>query len=533
MQEIELKFLVPQARLKGLMRQAKVKASQDIHMAAHYYDTPKQDLAQAGIGLRIRQEGENWVQTIKAGGDGIAARLEHNALLDNERVQAMLDADTLMPDLSIYKDTSIAPALADFTLKKLAKKLTRQYVTDVQRTTRLLEDDSNATDRGQSNSSIEVAYDYGEIIHGNDNTQRQAIQEIEFELVTGELAFLFTTAKKWCKHHKLCLSTVTKAERGGLLIKGQDYSPAVRADLQQLNINKNSSMPAFIRAAVHNCLLQILPNSSAIVAGSEDDKHVRQLVIGIRRLHTALMTFNAFSEQLNPEWQPILQQTANLLADYHQLMTLMTDIEPELQQYNAPSVDWTADVKRIKVKPIDAVGANDFQLTLLELIAFTMSDPSLEATADKMAVDKIAKILSKQHSKFLKAKDSFNDSNFDDTNSNTSNINDSKANGLNDDAQDKLQRHLDHLRTVSEFSAPLYTKNKNKRWLKRILKAQKSLEKYLENEQYQRCYQQKSVTDPNALFGAGWFAATVAKDAKRCQNRLTKLQDSKGFWADE
>ena len=54
MQEIELKFLIPEARLTGLLRQAKVKSSQTIQLAAHYYDTPKQALAKAGIGLRIR-----------------------------------------------------------------------------------------------------------------------------------------------------------------------------------------------------------------------------------------------------------------------------------------------------------------------------------------------------------------------------------------------------------------------------------------------------------------------------------------------
>jgi triphosphatase len=180
MQEIELKFLIPQARLKGLMRQARVKSSQLTHMAAHYYDTSEQDLAQAGIGLRIRQEGDVWVQTIKAGGDGIAARLEHNTILDNEHVQAMLDTNELMPDLTLYKDTAIAPALADFKLKKLAKKLTRQYLTDVARTTRLLIEDSNEENSSKERSTIEVAYDLGQIIHGSDDSQCQDIHEIEF-----------------------------------------------------------------------------------------------------------------------------------------------------------------------------------------------------------------------------------------------------------------------------------------------------------------------------------------------------------------
>ncbi|WP_201616071.1 CYTH and CHAD domain-containing protein [Psychrobacter urativorans] len=544
MHEIELKFLVPEARLKGLIRQAKVKSSQDIHMAAHYFDTPKQTLAKAGIGLRIRKEGDTWVQTIKAGGDGIAARLEHNAGLDNEHIQTMLDNDSLMPDLSIYKETSIAPVLADFKLKKLTKALTRQYVTNVQRTTRLLEDGSK-DDGSENNNSIEMAYDSGELIHGNDDSQRQAIQEIEFELVSGDLEFLFATAKIWCKRYKLCLSTVTKAERGGLLIKRQDYSPAVKADLQLLNVNKDSSISAFIRATVHNCLLQILPNSSAIVAGSEDNGHLLQLRIGLRRLTVALDTFNKFSEQLNPEWQPILKQTAALLDDYRELAYLASHIEPTLEQHGAPSIDWTADVKQIKVTPINAVGANDFQLTLLELIAFTMSDASTESQADKLAIDKLAKILSKKYMKLLKAEQNFDDwsynnSDCDDWGCDDRETESSKIVNLrNDDSNhscsigsilQKTHSHLKDLCYISEFAAPLYAKKKSKRWFKNLAKAQKSLGQYYDHLQYQQRYQQKAATDANALYGAGWFTVTLKNDYKRCQKDLNRIQDNAAFW---
>lgn len=510
MQEIELKFFIPEARLKGLMRQANVKSSETTQMAAHYYDTPEQDLAKAGIGLRIRKEGNDWVQTIKAGSDGIAARLEHNTLLDNEQVQVMLDNNNLMPDLTLYQDTSIAPALAEFKLKKLAKNLVRQYVTDVQRTTRLLIEDD---------SSIEMAYDYGKIIHGNDDTQREDIQEIEFELLSGDLDFLFTTTKTWCKRYKLCLSTVTKAERGGLLVKAQAYSPAVSANLSQLKVDKDSSMPAFIRAVVHNCLLQILPNSSAIVAGSENDQHVLQLHIGIHRLCAALKAFDSFSDELNTEWQPILKQTADLLSNYRQLTYLATHIEPKLQEQGAPVVDWTTNLEQIKSGPIEAVRANDFQLTLLELIAFTMSDANIEPQADKLAIDKLAKILSKQYTKLLEAEHVF------DNMSGAESDSDNKK-----ESQHKLYFYLKNLRYISEFAAPLYSKKKSKRWLKHLIKAQKSLGPYTDNTHYQQHYQQKSVTNPNALYGAGWFAATLEHDRQRCQKCLAHIQDSVSFW---
>ncbi|MBE0405800.1 CYTH and CHAD domain-containing protein [Psychrobacter sp. AOP22-C1-22] len=538
MQEIELKFLVPESRLQGLMRQAKVKSSQVTQLAAHYYDTPDQQLAQAGIGLRIRKEGDTWVQTIKAGGDGIAARLEHNAILDSELVQAMLDHNELMPDLTIYKDTSVAPALEGFKLKKLAKKLNRLYVTDVERTTRVLVDEDNE----KTDNRIEMAYDYGDIIHGNDDTQRDTIQEIEFELLSGDLDFLFATAKTWCKRYKLCLSTVTKAERGGLLINAQHYSPAVSADLEQLNIHKKSSMPAFARAAVHNCLLQILPNSSAIVAGSTDNEHTLQLRIGINRLRAAIKAFASFSDELNPDWQPILKQTANLLGDYRELTYLINHIEPKLRKNGAPNVDWTADIETLKVKPIDAVSANDFQLTLLELIAFTMSDPKLEPQADTLASDKLSKILAKQYKKFLKADreyDEMTSAELDSTDS--KNIDSESIEENNDDliandkfqAQHKLRRQLKDLRYISEFVTPLLNKKeakkKGERWLKDLKKADKTLGQYRDHMQYQQCYQLKSAVDSNALYGAGWFAAMRKKEDKRTKKYLAKVQDSSFF----
>lgn len=541
MQEIELKFLVPESRLKGLMRQVQVKSSKLTQLAAHYYDTLDQQLAKAGIGLRIRKEGDAWVQTLKAGGDGIAARLEHNAILDNEQVQAMLDNNALMPDLSIYKDTPAAAAFDGFKLKELAKKLTQRYVTDVQRTTRFLTEKTSDGLEDSTDNCIEVAYDQGEIIHGEDDTQREAIQEIEFELISGDLDFLFTTAKAWCKRYKLSLSTVTKAERGGLLIKGQSHSQAVGANLNELNVSRKTSLPTFVRAAVHNCLLQILPNSSAIVAGSTDHEHVLQFYIGIDRLLTVITAFASFSDEINPDWQPILKQTLTLLDDYRELTYLAEHLEPKLQELGAPATDWATDIDTLKIKPMDAVKANDFQLILLELIAFTMSDPKLEPQNDKLAIDKLAKILSQQYKDLLnldKKRDDIENSEIDDTQSLEAEISEMKSDDSKSSDEEhpqyELYRQLKTLRYMSEFSAPVFhkksSKKKTKLWLKNLTKAQKALNKYQAYTQYQQRYQLKSASDSNALYGAGWLIAALEKDHQRAEKRLTKLKDGKKFW---
>nr|WP_241878083.1 CYTH domain-containing protein [Psychrobacter sp. PraFG1]UNK04506.1 CYTH domain-containing protein [Psychrobacter sp. PraFG1] len=112
MQEIELKFLVPEYRLDGLMRQTKVKSSLTSLLAAHYFDTPDQVLAANGMALRIRKEGDRWVQTLKSNGDGMASRGEQNNVLDSQMVAEALATDSLSPDLSLYDTLDITQLVA-------------------------------------------------------------------------------------------------------------------------------------------------------------------------------------------------------------------------------------------------------------------------------------------------------------------------------------------------------------------------------------------------------------------------------------
>ena len=83
---------------------------------------------------------------------------------------------------------------------------------------------------------------------------------------------------------------------------------------------------------------------------------------------------------------------------------------------------------------------------------------------------------------------------------------------------------------MSEFAAPLYATKKSNRWLKRLVKAQNSLGQSIDDSQYQQHYQHKSLTDTNALYGAGWFAATLQTDNKHWQKHLAKVKACKTFW---
>ena len=193
--------------------------------------------------------------------------------------------------------------------------------------------------------------------------------------------------------------------------------------------------------------------------------------------------------EINPDWLPILKPTAMLLNEYRELAHLASHIEPDLQQHGAPTVDWATDMDALKITPKDAISANDFQLTLLELIAFTMSDPSLEPQADQLAIDKLAKTLSKQQAKLGKAVQELQSKK--DLGSNNINI---ESNDLKDDdlqsvdlddsdlenvdsksddienidlddnnAEHELHEQLTTLLYISEFATPLLDKKKSKK----------------------------------------------------------------------
>ena len=77
--EIEFKFQIPADRLAALKADLRSAPTRRTRLRARYFDTADGVLAAHGAVLRLRQEGDRWVQTAKALGDGPLHRLEHNA----------------------------------------------------------------------------------------------------------------------------------------------------------------------------------------------------------------------------------------------------------------------------------------------------------------------------------------------------------------------------------------------------------------------------------------------------------------------
>jgi inorganic triphosphatase YgiF len=276
-----------------------------IHLQAFYFDTPARDLVRARIALRLRLEGEQWVQTLKMPGENSLSRIEIN----HNRPSPDLD-------LSVYAAEPFAAVLA-----KHAGALAISYETDVLRTLRRAR-----TPLG----SVEIAFDAGLLRAG---ALELPISEIEFELKRGQLAAVFTIGKKWQQAHGLILDVRSKSERGDRLArldaelktideqKSERHEPSRRRAIAQfwaartaenISLHPKIQAHAALTAVSAECLDQIIRNAAVLAevdtagiyqAGGAE--HVHQLRVGIRRLRSAWSFFNGIatlpSEQLRTD----------------------------------------------------------------------------------------------------------------------------------------------------------------------------------------------------------------------------------------
>ncbi|WP_286746669.1 CYTH domain-containing protein, partial [Aquabacterium sp. UBA2148] len=89
MHEIELKFQIPAERLAAVraeLGRLGADLAAPLILQAAYFDTTDRKLAQARSALRVRREGDEWVQTLKAAGSHTMVRVE-----DNQPAQAPAD----------------------------------------------------------------------------------------------------------------------------------------------------------------------------------------------------------------------------------------------------------------------------------------------------------------------------------------------------------------------------------------------------------------------------------------------------------
>ncbi len=269
--EFELKF---SSDISGLQRVATLKElekypfsrRQRIHTV--YYDTPNGHLLQQGISLRLRQVGrKRAVQTFKS--------QTHHRNSTFERIEIEVFAGPNGFDLAGFDDN-----VREIIIKAThGLSLEERYITDFYRRTTLVTHD---------HCQIEIAIDDGHFIA---NGQTHRLQEIEFELKSGDQASVIEFAQGIALAAGLQLDFTSKAVRcallAGMIVPERRAARPLQSDM---------SLDTCINILLSDCLQHFIDHIRPF--RDERSPHsVHQMRVGLRRLRAALkMLGKAFPE---------------------------------------------------------------------------------------------------------------------------------------------------------------------------------------------------------------------------------------------
>ena len=524
MDEIELKFQVPPARraqvdaaVAGRARQRRVR------LQAVYVDTPDRLLAQAGMALRVRREGRDWVQTLKGPTDDGISRAEHNVGLGHAPEMPLADP-------ARHGGTAVGERLSTLLATQPGALLSPLYRTDILRRSRLQRvigaprpphggrpprgsRNSGAAHRFLGSGSVELAFDEGRILAGDAHI---AVCELEIELVAGSPLAVIDTARRWVARHGLWLDTRSKAERGDMLARGEAVAPARGAAAVELN-DGLSLHQAWLRV-LRSCAEQISVNASQVASGEHGDEHVHQLRVGLRRLRSAMRLFEFGGEPMLPgdigeaaaslfrrlggaRDQVAIQGAfaADLTAALHSA-GVQGDMPPAMVDADAQS---TTDVLR-------SAAAQSF---LLDLLAGAHVEAAAGDGANTELKAMLARRLKRWHRNAARDAQGYAE--------------------LDDEGRHRLRKRIKRLRYAVEFAGSLFPRVAVRRYLRVLRALQDRLGAINDAVVGMAAFNAARDRHPRAWFAVGWLAARRDVLVVEAKPELRRFAKAPGFWKDK
>lgn len=316
-QEIELKLALTESAQRNFLRHPLLKKAvgrQSFRLINLYYDTPRLELRTRGIALRLRAKGRLWLQTVKCAGQaagGLSARPEWEtpyvghfdfSAIDDDAVRAWLERPKLKP--------RIAPV----------------FETNFQRVAWQFEP--------APGTRVEMVFDRGWIAAAG---RREAISEIELELLQGDERQLFALARALAARVAVVPAPLSKAERGYRLFKQLPVAPVRAAPIALAGADAPAA--AFNRIAL-SCLDHLQQNHPGAIA-SDDPEYIHQMRVATRRLRAALRLFEPL---LPPEF------AAPIVAPLRELMAVLgqaRDLDVLLAEIAEPVLEALPDEPRL------------------------------------------------------------------------------------------------------------------------------------------------------------------------------------------
>lgn len=322
-QEIELKLALAEDAQRNFLRHPLLKqatSKKSFHLVNLYYDTPALNLRARGIALRLRAQGKLWLQTVKCAGTsagGLSARPEWEtpyvghfdfSAIDNESVRAWLERPKLKP------------------------RITPIFETNFHRTAWQFEP--------APGTRIELVLDRGWIAAGG---RREAISEVEIELISGEARQLLGLAQALAEYLPLAPAPFSKADRGYRLFK---QVPAAPVKALPISLAAEAAPVEAFQQIALACLDHLQQNHLGAIAkgdpaASADPEYIHQMRVATRRLRAALRLFS-----------PLLPAdfAAPLLEPLRELMTVLghaRDLDVLLTEIAAPVLHALPDEPRL------------------------------------------------------------------------------------------------------------------------------------------------------------------------------------------
>ena len=492
-EEIELKLVVAPERLAGLRQALRAGAVRNERLQAVYFDTPDERLGRAGAALRLRREGRRWVQTLKVGTRDALRRLEHNAV-----VPAPPKGEEPALVLARHAGTPAGEAIARIAAGETLELVPR-FRTDVRRTVRSMR---------VAGARIEAALDVGAVVAA---ARVEAIHELELELVSGSIDGLLQAALRWLEPHGLWIGTVTKAERGARLARGE-ATRAVPAQPPQVDANIDAA--GFLIAAVRSALDHALANVASLAEGAVDDTIVHQARVGIRRLRTALREVGALQPQaVDPSWEPALRGAFLALGQHRDADVVLPAVRARLPVAGVP-VFADPPPPEAPAPLADIARAPVLQRALLQILALVQRRPeaALPSLAGQPASRVVAARLETLHAQLQRDARRYAD--------------------LDAVRQHRVRKRLKRLRYLSEFAAPLFGAKRVGKFLAHWRSAQDALGVSNDERIAAEAWRRHAEHDPAAWYAVGWLAARDADAVRECRQALRRAARTKAFWSD-
>ncbi|MCC2971104.1 CYTH and CHAD domain-containing protein [Massilia sp. IC2-476] len=282
--ELKLKLAtadVARMREHPLLAELSTAAPREHELLDTYYDTPELDLWRGGLTLRVRRDGEAWIQTVKtasAGSPVLHERGEWESPLEGPQPDPADLSRQVKPQR--LRELLRSPAIVG-QLQPVFTNTTHRTTWDI------------ALPGGQL---VECALDSGSI-DANGNGRNAEIGELELELKHGNPTRLFELALALHEDIPLEVANDSKAARGYALLQ-DEVPPPVKAT--PVRLGRKMRMEEALQCMGLNCMAQIESNVPGVLARSAESLH--QMRVGLRRLRALLDMFRDLAP-LPPELQ--------------------------------------------------------------------------------------------------------------------------------------------------------------------------------------------------------------------------------------